>query len=421
MSGSILPIYRWAVSYNGAVASGAKAYFYLSGTNTAHDTYNNADLDPSHANTNPVVADSNGVLPIIYLDAVAYRVLITTSTGVTIFPAQDGVYDLFQIFQATAETANTVYAGPASGAPAAPTFRALVAADLPSTGAINFTDNALNDFRLTLTTAVPVPPTNVTAATVIYCTPYKGNRMALYSSTGVPTFYTSNEFSIAVPATTVQMYDIFCFASGGVPTLELLAWTNDTTRATAIVANVASGVYTKSGDSTRRYLGSFRTTGSSGQTEDSVTKRYLFNYYHRVPRALERIETTATWTYSLDTYQQANASTANQVGVVTGISDASITLGIWVQVKNSAGSISASIGIGLDSTTAVAAHQTGMSAVLTTASQPYAIVANYVAVPAVGYHFYAWLEKSSASGTTTWQSAAGQYAEQSGILGSCQA
>ena len=34
-----------------------------------------------------------------------------------------------------AEAANTVYAGPATGPAASPTFRALVAADIPATGA----------------------------------------------------------------------------------------------------------------------------------------------------------------------------------------------------------------------------------------------------------------------------------------------
>lgn len=423
MSGAIFPIYRWLVldPITGEPAAGAKAYFYASGTSTPQDTYNNADLAMGHENTNPVVAGSDGVFPIIYFSAASYRVLVTDSTGTTIFAAQDNVYDLFQIWQATTQTANTVYAGPASGAPATPTFRALVSADLPSTGINPIFNIGICEGRLSLASATPVTNTDVTAATTIYWVPYQGNRIALYDASGVPTIIDATQVSIAVPASTSQMYDVFGYISGGVLTLELTAWTNDTTRATAIVANVASGVYTKSGDATRRYLGSARTTAVSGQTEDSLAKRLLWNYWNRVPRPVQRIETTASWSYTTDTYQQANASAANQIAIVVGVSEDPIDLRLWVQAKNSAGSVSASVAIGADSVTAAASHQVGCSVNLATAGQPYQVMANYTAYSAVGYHYLAWLEKSSASGTTTWQSAAGQYAEQSGIVGNWRA
>lgn len=95
--GALTPITRWQVMKDGQPAAGAKLYTYLSGTNTPSPVYNNADLDPSHAHTNPVVADADGVLPVIYLAALAYRFLITDANGVTIFPAQDGVYDFAQV------------------------------------------------------------------------------------------------------------------------------------------------------------------------------------------------------------------------------------------------------------------------------------------------------------------------------------
>lgn len=130
MAGALSPVVRYVVMDGGVVAPGAKLYTYLSGTSTPQSVYNNADLAPGHAHTNPVVADADGVLPVIYFAAVSYRVLVTDSTGATIFPAQDDVSDLFQVFQATTVTANRIYAGPSSGVPAAPTFRALVQADM---------------------------------------------------------------------------------------------------------------------------------------------------------------------------------------------------------------------------------------------------------------------------------------------------
>jgi len=70
---------------------------------------------------------------------------------------------------------------------------------------------------------------------------------------------------------------------GGTPTLEFLVWTSDTARATAIA--ISSGVAYKTGDLTRRYVGSFRTTATNA-TEDSPLKRFVINYYNRVPRTL---------------------------------------------------------------------------------------------------------------------------------------
>lgn len=88
-TGGLTPIPRWQIFSGSTPVSGAKLYTYLSGTSTPQTTYADAALATPH--TNPVVADDNGVLPVIYLDAVSYRFLVTDSTGVTIFPAQDNI------------------------------------------------------------------------------------------------------------------------------------------------------------------------------------------------------------------------------------------------------------------------------------------------------------------------------------------
>lgn len=131
MSGSILPVFRWQVFADGEPASGAKLYSRLSGSSTPSPLYTTAALNVEH--TNPVVADLDGVFPIMYMAALAYQIEVTESDGTSLFPAQDNIYDLWQLQTATTQTANQVYAGPTTGAPAAPTFRALVAADLPGT------------------------------------------------------------------------------------------------------------------------------------------------------------------------------------------------------------------------------------------------------------------------------------------------
>lgn len=264
-------------------------------------------------------------------------------------------------------------------------------------------DNGVDDFRLTLTTGVPVTTSDVTAATTIFCSPYRGNRIALFSSAGVATVYTSAEFSIAVPATTSTMYDVFAFANSGVPTLELLAWTNDTTRATALVLTT-TGTYTKTGDLTRRYLGSFRTTAVSGQTEDSITKRYLHNLYNRVRRPMRRVESTTSWTYTTATVRQANAAAANQLDVVVGIADVTINIQLQAVANSGSASVGFWVGVGEDSTSTVSADSVGgggQSNAGDTNATSF-LTATMHKYPAVGRHFYVWQEWSIATGTTTW-------------------
>jgi len=70
----------------GVPLPGAKLYFYLTGTSTPHDTWSNVGL--TIANTNPVVADSSGRFPNVFLDpSIAYKVTLTDSSGVQIWTA----------------------------------------------------------------------------------------------------------------------------------------------------------------------------------------------------------------------------------------------------------------------------------------------------------------------------------------------
>lgn len=316
-------------------------------------------------------------------------------------------------------------AGALTNAPANPTApRKVGQADTTSSlifPAIDRTvDNAVDDFRLTLTSGTCVTTGDVTAATTIYFAPCKGNRIALYDSSGNGTYYTSPQISIAVPNTTSQMYDLFVYANGSTPTLEALAWTNDTTRATALVQNVALGVYTKSGDATRRYVGSFRTTGVSGQTEDSAAKRFLYNYYNRVPQVLRVADSTDSWTYTTAAWHQANASAANQVAVVIGIAEHLVDLRLIASAANSTAATSFWVGIGEDSTSAIATNDmtAQMSNDADTANVIVFTAADLTTAPAVGYHFYAWLEQGNGVGTLTWYGDNGAPTRQrSGLMG----
>jgi len=271
--------------------------------------------------------------------------------------------------------------------------------------------------RLTLTTAVPVTTADVTGATSIKWTPYTGNRIALYSGT-VWTTLTFVETSLALGTITAALpYDVFAYNNSGTLALEALAWTSATVRATALV--LQDGVLVKTGATTRRYLGTFYTT-STTTTEDSAAKRFLWNYYNRVRRVMAGApETTDSWTYTTAVYRQARASTANQVDFVLGVAEVPVTVDVYAHVSNSAGNVPVFVAIGEDSTTTTSINGTGVAVGRSdtpTAGALSQIQAHDIRSPAIGRHFYAWLEISTATGTTTWYGDNGGLL-QSGIVG----
>lgn len=178
-------------------------------------------------------------------------------------------------------------------------------------------NTALCEARLTLTTAVPVTTADVSNVGTIYFTPFRGARLALHNGTGWLT-HILTEISIAVPNTTATMYDMFCYSNAGTPTLEALAWTNDTTRATALTT--LDGVLVKTGATTRRYLGSFRTDDNlSAKCTDTALRRYLWNYYNRAPKRLA-VGNDTSHTYNSGTFRPFNNDAANsQVQLVVGV------------------------------------------------------------------------------------------------------
>lgn len=257
-----------------------------------------------------------------------------------------------------------------------------------------------DDFRLSLTTGTCVTSSDVTAATTLYLTPCYGNRIDLPDASGNPSRYSTAQISIAVPATTATVYSVFVYSNAGTPALELAAWTNDTTPGTAAYS-LTNGRYFKTTDTTRMFVGLMRTTAVSGQTEDSAAKRHVWNMYNRATREIRRIDSTATWTYTTATLRQANAAAANQLDLLVGIQDTSVTITVIAHAANT-GSTVAYVSVGQDSTSAAMSNVMGGYVPFSVANVVYETVASVVATPAVGRHFYAWLEESAASGTTTW-------------------
>lgn len=276
---------------------------------------------------------------------------------------------------------------------------------------------SLCDGRLTLTSGAPVTDADVTAATTVYFTPNgRGNRIALFDGTNWR-LLSFAELSIALGSDAANKnYDVFAYINAGAVAIERLVWTNDTTRATGLAAQ--DGVLVKSGDATRRYLGTYRTTATIGQTEDSATKRLVWNHQHRVRRYLVRLEGT-DWNYTTSTWRQARASAANQVEVVVGVVGSALQLSVFAVAENSGTNANMAVGIGKDSTTDPSPLSTRSYPNSAGAGRTTPTHSTLNDTPAVGYHFYAWLERSTATGTTKWLGA--DTLGQSGIVGSIDA
>lgn len=289
-----------------------------------------------------------------------------------------------------------------NGASADPTFQAGV-------------DPAVCNGRLTLTTAVPVTTADVTGATNVFFTPYRGNTIGLYDGAAAWTVLTFTEKTLALGTLTNDLpYDVFAFNNSGVVALELLAWSTKTARATALV--LQDGVLVKTGATTRRYLGTFKTT-STTTTEDSYAKRDLYNHYQQVTRALKVVESTDTWTYGTATIRQARASTANQLEVMVGVAEHAIHVALHAVVTTNTPGDDLYSFIGEDSTTTASTNAIqGRHDAPTVGFLSNEAFLNVV--PAVGLRQFMWLERGpGGASTVTWYGDNGGTLVQSGIAG----
>lgn len=380
-TGTIMPTpFQVTFDSNGNPVSGGCIWTYTAGTSTPAATYSDSAL--ASPNTNPIVADSAGRFTAWLSAGSSYKF---TYEAACTAPAHGSVIKTVDNVQATQGTAN-------------PTVQVSEV-----------------DLRLTALVGQAITVTDATAVTTVFVEPFKGNRIALYDGSAW-NLRTVTSTGIAVPVAASQMYDVFAYDNSTVTAYETLAWTNDTTRATALV--LQDGALVKSGALTRRYLGSFRTTTVAGQTEDSIAKRFIWNYYNRYPRLMRRLESTATWTYTTATWRQANANVANQLAFVVGIADQVIPVTVIGEMTNANANILMGVASALNATTGPSGSAQSPTFNTFVANTIQTHMSTDVIAPAVGYSFIAWLEYSTATGTTTWTGNAGS--QNSGISGLIQ-
>ena len=310
------------------------------------------------------------------------RVTAVASDTLTVTRGQEGI---------TASTKNT----------ASKTYKMIagLTAKTLNTDVVAVQQQVLNG-RLTLASGVPVTITDQTAKTTIYFTPFQGNCISVYDGS---TWACHMFMELALPLGTLvadKNYDVFAYDNMGMIALELgAAWTSDIVRADALA--LQDGLYVKSSDTTRRYLGTFRTT-STTTTEDSLLKRFVWNRANAVSRDLIFADTTAH-TYA-GVARMWNNNANSRVQFVSGLAEEVIAVNIAGELL-SVSDVFSVIGVGLDSLD----YYRSLDCFVSVASPAGGIntksSATECMAPQIGYHALNLLEVGYA-GTGTFNKAA---------------
>ena len=296
--------------------------------------------------------------------------------------------------------------------------------------------------RLTLTTAVPVLIAAVTAATSVFYTPYNGSMVPIYNGAN----WTARSFAELTLAFTSNSghtgyqhsgknFDIFGYDSAGVLTLATgPAWTNDTTRADALV--LQNGVLVNNASivlrfgsavgntatvaaKTATYLGTMRAS-ANGQTEFSFgraasaggteDKWYLWNAYNRCLFATTVKDSTDSWAYATATWRATQGANTVRVSMVRGLDEEPISAEYaCASIPGATGSVY--VGAALDATNAF----NGRSGAIGTLTIAGSTVGGFDQVPGLGYHYVQAVENGGGAATGTFYGDNGALLVQNGL------
>lgn len=270
-----------------------------------------------------------------------------------------------------------------------------------------------NSGRLTLSSGVPVLQSTVASSGSVYFEAFEGYLLDLKVGAGWIPHDISAVTAWTVSISSGQVKTIFMNSSSGVATLSAgTGWADDVTPYEAFAWDM--GRLVKSSDHTYRVVGVVIGNGANtvGMTESQAG---VCNVLHRRPWGLSCGDTTGSWTYTTDTYREANASSiigTSRVGVVQINGDYAIDA-TNLSIARSTAANTLGVAIGIDSSTSASGYQASNYTVGGSVFVP--LVASYRGAVGVGYHTIRRLEKSQASGTTTWLGGDGTYADKTGM------
>lgn len=303
-----------------------------------------------------------------------------------------------------------------------------------STGVQNKAQPAITDIsgearfciRASLSATDPNPQT-VGTSTSVYLHPFNGTTFScLESGVWVPKKF-DTIITVALGTVTADLpYDIFVYDADADGLIEageydLVAWTNATTRATAL--SFQSNIPTKTGATSRTFVCSV-LPDSTTTVKDDITYRGVSNYWNRLPFAFKAVDSTDNWTLSSGATRPFNNSTTLGVGknvVMSCHSDIFVDMMAIAIAAHDTTTEQSAVGIGIDATNTNSSNIFGAGQVIFntgTMSMLCPLSAKYSGVLSARSHALYPLERSNAGTVTFYGDASSpNVAAQSGLHG----
>jgi hypothetical protein len=279
----------------------------------------------------------------------------------------------------------------------------------------------------------PCPETDTTTS-ILYLVLTDRFKTECWNGTAWISYQYSGELQLALDTSahlSSKNYDVFETPIAGVMTLCTgPAWTNDTTRSITIEnfqGRLVNSAQITCVNGTNSYTvparaanlrGGFRAS-ANGQTKTTSSDRLVSDLLRPTVKPVSRIDTTDSWSWSSNSFQQANNSAANRIAVFNCSSGRSVDVTVNGYMLSTTSTIVAGyLGVGIDSSS-VDSSQTKQPCAASNAFPVLPGFARYVGFAGLGYHEFRWLEHGNGSGITqTWQGDGGQaVGYQTGIVG----
>lgn len=259
--------------------------------------------------------------------------------------------------------------------------------------------------RLTLVPNTPYLASGVTSSTV-YLTPtgkeFSGMVSTYDGSKWLTKSYPQTSVSLTSTASGTN-FDFFFYDNNGTGLLEKVNWTNDTTRATALIRQ--DGVYVKSGVSSGLFVGTGRT-GAADTTEftpfstAAPVRCFLTNHYNKKQVSFRKRENVASWTYNSNTPRPLNNNSRNRFEFVVPMTEDQVdSIGMVTQGNQNTGKV----GFCLNATNR---YDIGYKHSLWPAATTIngLAIGRMITFPSGGFNFIQMLESSDSSVTMTFWS-----------------
>ncbi|MEP0799074.1 hypothetical protein NC990_02920 [Funiculus sociatus GB2-M1] len=232
---------------------------------------------------------------------------------------------------------------------------------------------------------------NVATATNLYFNPYEGDKIGIYDE-GEDAFKIMSFPVVTMPLTGLAAntnHDVFAYDVGGSLSLQLIPWASLTARASEIL--MFRGIWVLASNPSRRYIGTIRTA-LAGQTEDSTSRRFLWNCHNRRLKTFSALETVSSWVGVGGGWRMANGSgvvgTARSE-MVFGLAE-DLIRAIHVGIVRATAIGENGVGIALNNTTTNAAEILGEN--IPSGNIPEQTTAIYRGFPRIGYNYLQRLE-----------------------------